>query len=263
MGLKERLSAAKYILLDMDGTIYIGEDVIGDMRNTLATLRSHGKKLIYLTNNSSKTSDEYRKKLERLSLFGDGDEVYTSGMATAEFLNAERKGKSVCLLSTEALRRDFERQGINVVGRGADIAVLAYDTELTYEKLCDFTYSLKKGAEYIATHPDVNCPASEVFVPDAGAFMKLIEASVGRTPDKIVGKPFSGMGESLMRRFSARPQDFFMVGDRLNTDIQFGNNCKFNTILVLSGESTREDVERSSARPDFVLDSLNDVVRYL
>ena len=140
--------------------------------------------------------------------------------------------------------------------------MLAYDTELTYEKLCKFVYNLKNGAFYIATHPDINCPAPEVFVPDAGAFMAMIESSTGLKPQKIIGKPYTGMGENLIKRFGALPEEFVMVGDRLHTDIKFGNNCGFNTILVLSGEATLEDLKRYDAKPDFILDSLNDVVEY-
>lgn len=262
MDLKQSIAKIKYFLLDMDGTVYLGDELIGEMDRTLDFLRENGKKIIYLTNNSSKTRFEYEKKLKRLNLFREGDEVYTSGMAAAEYLVRERKDETVCLLGTEALKKDIEAAGIKTVDKNADIALLAYDTELTYEKLCKFVYNLKKGAFYIATHPDINCPAPEVFVPDAGAFMAMIEASTGLKPQLIIGKPYPGMGENLIKRFEASPEEFCMVGDRLHTDIKFGNNCEFNTILVLSGEATMDDLDRYDAKPDFILDSLNDIVKF-
>ena len=256
------LKSVKYFLLDMDGTVYLGDELIGEMDKTLDFLRSNGKKIVYLTNNSSKSISEYNDKLQRMNLLRSSDEVYTSGIATAEYLSDNYPESSVFLLGTQALKKEFLSAGINIVDGFADISVLSYDTELTYDKLCRFTYNVTKGSKYIATHPDVNCPAPEVFVPDVGAFMTLIESSTGKRPEAIIGKPFPTMGESLMRRYNASPQDFIMVGDRLQTDIKFGNNCGFNTLFVLSGECTEKDLERSDAKPTYCLNSLNNIIEF-
>ncbi len=260
--LKDALKEIKYFLLDMDGTLYLGDRLIGEMDKTLAFLRENGKKLIYLTNNSSKTNEEYVGKLKRIGLYGDGDEVFSSGIACAEFLADGYKGEKLNILGTDALKEQFKKRGLNVVESGADICVLAYDTELTYEKLCFFTDDLQSGAKYIATHPDVTCPAPRFFVPDAGAFIELIKAATGRVPEKIIGKPSSDMGEVLMKKFGAKSNEFMMVGDRLHTDILFGNNCGFYTALVLSGESRESDISDNTGRPDFILGSFNDIVNY-
>ncbi|MBR2336526.1 MAG: HAD-IIA family hydrolase [Clostridia bacterium] len=262
--LKETVKNAKYFLLDMDGTLYIGDKLIGDMDKTLATLRQCGKKIIYLTNNSSKSKQRYEEKLQKIGLFDPRDTVYTSGIATAEYLNSSFKGKSVYLMGTDALKKEFEEIGVNLVeDKTPDVCVLAYDTELTYDKLCRFVTYLKRGAYYIATHPDVNCPHPEVFIPDAGAFIKLIEASTGMLPAEIIGKPFDGMGKNLMRALGLGKDKFIMVGDRLHTDIAFGNNCGFASVLVLSGESDLDDIGKIEGKPDFVLNSLNDIIDYL
>lgn len=149
----------------MDGTVYLGDKLIGETDKTLDIVRNAGKKIIYLTNNSSKSVGEYVRKLERLNLFRKEDEVYTSGMAAAEFLSRERKGKTVNLLGVETLKDDFEKKGIVLTDENPDICVLAYDTELTYKKLCAFTNGLFGGAEYIATHPDAVCPLRPIFCP--------------------------------------------------------------------------------------------------
>ncbi|MBQ7642928.1 MAG: HAD-IIA family hydrolase [Clostridia bacterium] len=262
--IKKALKEIKYFLLDMDGTIYIGDELIGKMNETLDILRKNGKSVIYLTNNSSKSKDKYIDKLKKLDLFREGDVVYTSGIAAADYLKSEFRGKKIYLLGTEALKKEFIEKGVTLVDdEQPDICVLAYDTELTYEKLCKFTKYIKKGACYIATHPDVNCPAPEVFVPDAGAFMALIECSTGLKPEKIIGKPYDGMGRELMNKYAAKGNNFVMVGDRLHTDIKFGNNCGFYTIFVLSGECTKEDLKKYDAHPSFILDSLNDIIKYL
>lgn len=262
--LKEIVKNAEYFLLDMDGTLYVGDGLIGEMDKTLDFLRANGKKIIYLTNNSSKSKQKYEEKLQKIGLFNEKDRVYTSGIATAEYLNAKFAGKKVYLMGTEALKKEFEERGVNLVDdQTPDVCVLAYDTELTYDKLCKFVTYLKRGAYYIATHPDVNCPHPEVFIPDAGAFIKLIEASTGKLPAEIIGKPFSGMGQNLMRTLGLSSEKFIMVGDRLHTDIAFGNNCDFATILVLSGESTVADIGKTEGKPDFILNSLNDIVDYV
>ncbi len=260
----ETVKNAEYFLLDMDGTVYIGEELIGEMDKTLNFLRLNGKKIIYLTNNSSKSKEKYEEKLKRLGLFSSNDRVYTSGIATAEYLKNKFGGKKVYLLGTESLKNEFIERGINLVeDQTPDVCVLAYDTEITYGKLCKFVTYLKRGAYYIATHPDVNCPHPEVFIPDAGAFMALIKESTGLTPSEIVGKPYSQMGRNLMRSLNADSEKFIMVGDRLHTDIAFGNNCKFSTILVLSGESQISDIGKTDGKPDFILDSLNDITNYI
>ena len=262
--LKDVVKNAEYFLLDMDGTVYIGDKLIGDMDVTLSKLRECGKKIIYLTNNSSKSKEKYEEKLRNIGLFNGSDRVYTSGIATAEYLNAKFNGKKVYLMGTDALKKEFQERGVNLVEEQTpDVCVLAYDTELSYDKLCKFVTYLKRGAYYIATHPDVNCPHPEVFIPDAGAFIKLIEASTGKLPAEIIGKPFDGMGKSLMQSLGLESDKFIMVGDRLHTDIAFGNNCKFATILVLSGESTVEDIGKTQGKPDFILNSLNDIVDYI
>ncbi|MBE5742509.1 MAG: HAD-IIA family hydrolase [Clostridiales bacterium] len=262
--LLKAVKKAKCFLLDMDGTIYVGDKLIGEMDKTLSLLRENGKKIIFLTNNSSKSKVKYEEKLRAIGLFSNKDSVYTSGIATAEYLNLHYKGKSVYLLGTDALKQEFKSMGVNLVeDKTPDVCVLAYDTELTYEKLCKFVTYLKRGAYYIATHPDVNCPHPEVFVPDVGAFMKLIEESTGLTPSVIIGKPYSGMGDNLMQTMNLSSDKFIMVGDRLHTDIAFGNACGFTAILVLSGEAKTTDIGKLSGKPDFVLDSLNDIVEYL
>ena len=253
----------KYFLLDMDGTLYIGDSLIGDMKTTLSEIRRAGKKIIYLTNNSSKSVDRYVEKLTRLGLFDRRDEVYSSGVATIEYLKEFYPGKSVYLLGTNALKAEFSKNGIALIEEKPDICVLSYDTELTYEKLCKFTTYIQKVSHYIATHPDVTCPAPDKFVPDVGSFIEMIKAATGLLPSLIIGKPYDTMGKNLMRKYNAERDRFLMAGDRLYTDIKFGNNCGFCSCLVLSGESSEDDINENSAKPDFILKDFNEIVKYL
>lgn len=261
--LRKALEEIEYFLLDMDGTIYLSDDPIGDMANTLNFLREKGKKIIYLTNNSSKNVIKYVEKLKKLNFYADSDEVYSSALGAVEYITDNYKGQSVHVLGTENVKEELKNKGLNVTeSLHADIALLTYDVELTYEKLCNFVKCINNGAKYFATHPDACCPNVEVFLPDAGSFIKMIEVSNGFTPEVIIGKPSTVMGDNLMRRLNLTPNKFIMVGDRLHTDIKFGVNCNFYTLLVMSGETTKEVLEKSPTKPDFILDSLNDVKNY-
>lgn len=250
-------------LLDMDGTIYFDETPIGDMADTLKKLRAAGKKLVYFTNNSSKTPEEYVRKLQKIGLWSDEDMVYTSAMATAEYLCEFHKGKSVYVVGTDAVKESFAAYGVKLTEEKPDVCVLAYDTSLTFEKLKKINKYIVEGALYVATHPDDVCPSKDVFPPDVGSFISLLKTSSGKTPDLICGKPYTTMGECIMRKLGVTNDKVTMVGDRLHTDIRFGVNNRFHTILVLSGETTENALKTSPDIPEAVLPSLNDVAKYL
>ena len=249
-------------LFDLDGTVYLGETLIGDVRNTLGCLRDMNKRIVYLTNNSSKTEDEYLKKLTRIGVYDGRDTVYTSAMAAAEYVAAHFSGKRVYLLATDAVKAEFSRT-VPIVEDDPEIVILAYDTTLDFGKMKLFNEFLAKGAYYIATHPDAVCPAKGVFPPDVGSFIRLFECSSHRLPDVVCGKPHKIMGEALEGLLDAKNDEIAMVGDRLHTDIRFANNSGFTGVLVLSGETTKEMLQGSKDRPDIVLNSLNDVAAYL
>lgn len=263
--LRELAARARVFLLDMDGTLYLGDTLIGDMRGTLRVLRAAGKRAVYCTNNSSKTAKEYVAKLSRLGLWEEGDLVYTSGMAAAEYLKANCAGKKVYLVGTEALKREFAEAGIPLAAEDAEVAVLAYDTELTYRKLENVNRMLVEGKPYIATHADDVCPAEGVYPPDVGSFIQLLHRSSGRLPDVVCGKPNTVMGRFLLDRLGVRAEETVMVGDRPYTDMRFGNNNGFYTLLVLSGEAKAEDIPAlpASDKPFAVAESLNEIISYL
>ena len=261
--LRNLIDTTDVFLLDMDGTIYLDSTPIGDMVATLDKIRRAGKKIVYFTNNSSKTVEEYRAKLTKIGFWRDEDIIYTSGMASIWYLRKYHESNSVYLLGTDALKRSYIDSGINLVDDDAEVAVLAYDTSLTFAKIRRFNEVLVKGARYISTHPDLVCPTDDIFMPDVGSFIKMFEASSNRTPEVIIGKPYTYMGEMILDQLGVDASRVTMVGDRLYTDVKFGLNCHFNSVLVLSGETTMEDYRESGIEATLVLDSLNDVAEYL
>lgn len=256
------ISKIKCFLLDLDGTVYLEGELIGDMKNTLKKIRESGRKIVYLTNNSSKNSSEYVEKLKKIGIFEEQDIMYSSGDATITYIKNTYPDKSIYLVGTKALCREFEENGIKL-DVNSDVLVVCYDTELTYEKMVNVAGLLNKGATYIVTHPDINCPAKAFPLPDVGSFISLFETSTGRKPDLIIGKPNTVMGDGIKQITGFNADQIIMVGDRLYTDIKFGVNNKFSSLLVFSGETTHEDYKNSDVKATYTLESLNDIVKFL
>ena len=253
------LADTDVFLFDLDGTVYLDETPIGDVKGTLARLRAMQKGIVFVTNNSSKTEEEYRGKLSRIGILGEGDIIYTSAMATAEYVLEHFLNKRVYLLATDAVRAEFART-VPLSEEAPEVCILAYDTTLTFEKMKRFNEFLAGGAVYIATHPDAVCPTRGVPMPDVGSFIELFARSSGRRPDLIVGKPAAVMGERLERRLGVPRTRMCMVGDRLHTDLRFGNNCLMHTVLVLSGETTEETMKNFPDVPSLVLPDVNALI---
>lgn len=258
------LRKIKVFLFDMDGTLNMGEEPLDGAMETLDILTKKGKMVCFVTNNSSKSKHEYLEKMHRMGYNAKIEQIITSGMATAQYLSRHLPYKSVYVLGTECLKQEFSDYGIEVkeIGQDADVAVLAFDTEITYEKLFHATNLIGAGKTYIATHPDFVCPSEHGDMPDAGAFMALIEKTNGRTPDVVIGKPCAPMAEFVFDHCSVNPKDVAFVGDRLYTDIKFGINNKMTSVLVLTGETTLKMLNASDIKPDYVLESVNELRKY-
>ncbi|SNS97444.1 HAD-superfamily subfamily IIA hydrolase, TIGR01457 [Anaerovirgula multivorans] len=262
----ENLKEKNVYLLDMDGTIYLGDELIDGSKKFLETIKNQGKRYIFLTNNSSKSKEIYVEKLNRLGIQASEEEVFTSGEATTMCLKKEKEGAKIYLLGTEALEEEFIREGFILEKerhKNIDYVVLGFDTTLTYEKLWAACEYISEGVEYIATHPDFNCPLpNDKFMPDAGAMAALIEASTGKTP-KVIGKPNKEIVESIASKYGLKKEDMVIVGDRLYTDIKTGENAGIVSVLVYSGETKQEDYRKSETRADYVVNSVKDMIDLL
>ena len=253
------LSEIDLFILDMDGTFYLDDSLLPGAAELLETLKARGKKAIFFTNNSSLGPFDYVEKLRKMGVNVSDNSVVTSGEVTAEYMLKEYGPSRIFLLGTPQLRRVFESYGHLVVDEDPDFVVLGFDKTLTYEKLKKACIFLRVGKKYIATHPDVNCPSKEGPIPDAGSIMAAIETSTGRKPDLIVGKPNPLVVEVISRKFNVPKEKMAIVGDRLYTDIKLGKNAGIVSILVLTGETTPEDLAASSIKPDFVFASLKEL----
>ena len=262
----ETLKEKSVYLLDMDGTIYLGNKLIDGAKEFLEKLEEAGKRYIFLTNNSSKNKEIYVEKLNNLGIDASEEEVFTSGEATTMYLKKQKENARIYLLGTKALEDEFKKEGFILEkerNKNIDYVVLGFDTTLTYEKLWGACEYISEGVEYIATHPDFNCPLpNDKFMPDAGAMAAFIEASTGETP-KVIGKPNKEIIESISLKYGIDKNEMVMVGDRLYTDIKTGENAGITSVLVYSGETKEEDYKKSSTKADYEFDSIKDMVEYL
>lgn len=260
---KNIISQIKCFALDMDGTIYLGEQWIDGAKEFLKAIEDSGRSYVFMTNNSSKNPEVYVEKLTRMGLPVSIDKIVTSGQATSHYLKTNFPGKKVFLLGNDMLKEEFIADGIDLTYDDAEVVVTAFDTTLDYAKMCKVCDYVRDGLPYISTHPDFNCPTETGFIPDAGAIHAFINASAFRYPDKIIGKPNAEIVSYLLKRIGLTGNQVMMIGDRLYTDVAAGVNNGLHSALVLSGEATLEDLEKSDVKPELIFDSVAGIIPYL
>jgi HAD superfamily hydrolase (TIGR01457 family) len=259
----EPLLNVKCFLLDMDGTFNLGDGLIEGSLYFIDTLDELGMDFLFLTNNSSKHRGIYAEKIIRLGLPIAEEKVFTAGEATALYLAREHPSASVYVVGTPALEDEFRQHGFKLEENTPELVVLGFDTTLTYQKLwklCDF---VRAGQPYIATHPDFNCPTETGYMPDIGAMIAFVRAATGREPDLVVGKPNRMIVDAVAQKYGFSIDEMAMVGDRLYTDIALGQTSGITTCLVLSGETTREDLATSPFQPTYTFANLGAIADWL
>lgn len=212
----EKLENIKCYLLDMDGTIYLGNELIDGAKEFLEKLKENNIKYIFLTNNSSTNKDKYIEKLNKLGIEANREDIFSSGEATTIYLNKKKKGAKIFLLGTKDLEDEFEKAGFELVKereKNIDFVVLGFDTTLTYQKLWIACEYIANGVEYIATHPDFNCPLENgKFMPDVGAMIAFIKASTGKEPT-VIGKPNKYIVDAILEKYNLKKSELAIVGE--------------------------------------------------
>ncbi len=263
MDFREKLKQVKCFLLDMDGTVYLGDRMLDGSLDFLEKLRQTGRSALFLTNNSSKSAEVYVQKLKRLGVTEPFLRVLTSGQAAGQYVLKHFAGQRAFLLGNELLRAELTQMGVAIDDDHPDYVLIGYDTTLDYQKMTRVCDLVREGLPYVATHPDFNCPTETGFAPDIGAIIAFIEASAGRRPDVVIGKPNAGIVQEALRVTGMRREELAMVGDRLYTDIATGVRFGMTSILVLTGEATLTDVETAPEKPDMIFERLSDMIAYL
>lgn len=265
----DRLRSVKAMLLDLDGTLYLGDRLFEGTPGFLAVLRERGIRPLYMTNNCTRTAAQYVRKLRRLGIEATPDQVITSGQSAAAYLAAHPEIRRVFVLGTEALADDVRSAGKEVAGPAddesapdagptpdADTLLVGFPTNLTYGSLSSAAFALQRGARFLATHPDPACPDPRGMLPDCASVCSCLETATGRRVEEVFGKPSEWMLRLALERSGVPPGEMALVGDRLTTDIRMGIEHGIPSVLVLSGATSCADLAASPIRPDLVFEDV-------
>ena len=257
------LRSMKLYLFDMDGTLYLGDRLYSFTTELLQTIRQKGGKYLFMTNNSSKSVDDYIKKLHKLGIESTREDFITSSQATAYYLHKYHEGQTLYVCGTESLKAELRMEGFTVTENIDEVQciVMGFDTELTFQKLHDVSYLLltKPELPYIATNPDLVCPTEFGSVPDCGSVCIMIENATGKKP-VVIGKPSPLMPLLAMERLGIPKEQTCVVGDRIYTDVKSGLNAGITGILVMSGETTPAILAESEDKPHLVLEDAGEIL---
>ena len=260
------LAAKKLFFLDLDGTVYLEEELLPGAAEFLAWVRETGGAVRYLTNNSSRGVDAGLEKMHRLGVAAKREEFLTAVEATVYYLQTCRDPSDVYyVVGTASFRRQLAEAGFTLREEPAEDAtavLVGFDTELTYQKVEDACRLLARGVDFLATNPDWACPTLFGFVPDCGAICERISRGAGRKP-AFIGKPDPAMIRLALEQTGYTPEETLMAGDRLYTDIACGINAGVDTALVLTGEATAADAAVSDTPPSLVCRDMADLLERL
>ena len=255
----------RLFLLDMDGTIYLDDCLFDGTVDFLEYVRRIGGKYLFLTNNSSRGVDAYVEKMARLGIKATAEDFLTSVDATLLYLQQNHPGQRCYVSGTETFKKQLRDGGVNLTDRledGIEVLVHGFDRELTFQKLEDSCILLNRGVTFIATNPDWVCPTWYGSVPDCGSVCEMLFRATGRRP-RFIGKPRPEMALLAMEKYGFEKSQTVLVGDRLYTDIACGVNAGIDTVFVLSGEGTLEDLKTSETKPAVICENIREMLNLM
>ena len=257
-----RLKRIRHVALDMDGTIYMGMTLFPYTIAFLKQLSELGITYSFLTNNPSTSIADYLKKLQNMGIEATEEEMYTTALATIDYLKRNYpEARRLFLLGTPSMISEFEKAGFESVEDSAeerpDAVIVAFDKTLEYSRLCRSAWWVAQGLPYIATNPDKVCPTDQpTILIDCGSICKCIEHATSRQPDIVLGKPDPNMLSGVQERYGVQADEVAMVGDRIYTDVQMAFNAGAFGVLVLSGETTLEIEAEAPRKPDLTAQNI-------
>jgi arabinose operon protein AraL len=257
-------------ILDMDGTVYLGDSLLPGALETIKLLRQLDKKVLFISNKPLEPRQEYAKKLTRLGIPANPDDILTSAFILGQYLVKNMPNFTYYVVGEDNLREELSGYGLKIMGElaaqdpltvidpaGIDAVIVAFDRTLNYRKLNTAYQALCHGALFIATNTDKTCPLPGGGVPDAGAIVTYLEYLTGRSLDLLAGKPSSLMMQLAAEILNLPPERCMLIGDRLETDIRMGLSAGFHTALVLTGVSQREDLLLTGIHPEYIIENLS------
>ena len=255
-----KLDGVKAVFLDLDGTIYLGGNLITGALEFLSRCEEQGVQRYFLSNNSSRSVDQYVAKLHKMNIPCTPEDVLLSTHDLLAWLQKEGVTKTWAI-ATKGMCQMMEDIGITTRDSDPEYVVLGYDTEINYEKISTASIHMHRGVPLVASHPDMVCPSPDGGLPDVGAYLAMLKVTTGMDPVHITGKPNPGMIMHKIEELGLNASECAMVGDRLYTDMEMAIQGGCVSVLVLSGEATMKDLEESGKEVSVVVDSIDALLR--
>jgi arabinose operon protein AraL len=251
----------KGFIFDLDGTVYIGDQLIPGADRIIRLLRESGRKVVFLSNKPLQTREDYASKLTRLGVPTQPDEVIHSTFVMIRYLKKNAPQASLFVVGETPFVEELKRAGFKITDepKEIDYVVVAFDRTFDYRKLNIAFQAIKLGAHFVATNPDRTCPVEGGEIPDCAGMTPAIEAVTGKKVEVIVGKPSPLIIHAAFEAMGLRPDDCILIGDRLETDIKMGKDSGMATGIVLTGLTDEKTLKESSIHPDFIFQSIADV----
>ncbi len=254
----------KGFIFDLDGTVYLSDQLIPGADRIIRFLREKGRKVVFLSNKPIQTREDYASKLTRLGIPTQPSEVINSTFVMTHYLKGTAPHARLFVVGEGPFIEELKRTGFEITEepREVDYVVVAFDRTFDYRKLNIAFQAIKLGAHFVATNPDRTCPVEGGEIPDCAGMIAAIEAVTQKKVESIVGKPSPLMIQAALEVMGLKPEDCILIGDRLETDIKMGKDSGIATGIVLTGvtdEKTLREYRHSSMKPDFVFQSIADV----
>ena len=265
MMLRQEFEAFSGLILDLDGVIWVGERPIQEAVEAVRRLKELGLKIMFVTNNSTRSRRDYETRLRSLGLDVNVEEIMNSGYATALLLREKYGGGSAYVVGEIGLVEELEGQGLKVLTReecwrdGADFVIVGMDREFNYWKIATSMRAIRHGALFVATNGDKTFPSEMGLLPGAGSMIAAISAASGKEPDIVVGKPSSHIFDIALKKLGLRRDKVLVIGDRIDTDVEGARRAGMKSLLVLTGVTREEELRSSAIKPDFVLSSISEM----
>lgn len=250
-------------VIDLDGTVYLGDEPLPGAVDTLASIRQAGSRLIFLTNNPLRSAASYAELLRGLGVEAQEREIVTPLSVLTGYLKKHHAGAAILTVAEPLVDQTLLAAGIPVTTEpsAAGVVVVSFDRTFDYTKLLRaFRAVHRHGAVIVATNPDPFCPTPDGGLPDCAAVLAAVEACTGARAEAVLGKPGRQMAAEVRARLGVPPGDAAMVGDRILTDVAMSRTLAMTSILVLSGATTVGDIARSSVQPDYVIDGIGQLL---
>lgn len=247
----------KGYLIDLDGTMYRGEETIEAAARFVERLNEHNIPHLFVTNNSSRTPEQVAEKLSAMNIPATAGDVFTTSMATANYLYERFGVSSVYMIGEEGLKQALTEKGLKLTADNPQAVVIGIDREINYEKLSNACLAVRAGAEFLSTNADIAIPSESGLLPGNGSLTSVVSVSTGQTP-VFIGKPESVIVDQALDVLGTARHETLMVGDNYDTDIMAGINAEMDTLLVHTGVTSPEELAEKPVQPTYVCMSLDE-----